>query len=199
MIYKCAWALYEHCKLIWIHYCSNVGVSTIFKMVLMKSLMLTKAAYLIKNTIETVILWDIVTIQNNCLNIFKNTINYLMQSWIFSVITPGFSVTWSFRNHFLFIFIDILKYKLIVFLIYNFLLLSMLKTVVLLNIFVEIMIHLFQDYLMNGKFKWKFCNIINVFTVTSDQFNASLVHNSINLFKKIFLTPNDEGELHAEV
>jgi len=23
----------------------------------------------------------------------------VIQSWIFSIITPGFSVTWSFRNH----------------------------------------------------------------------------------------------------
>jgi len=28
------------------------------------------------------------------------------------------------------------------------------------------------------------CNIINVFTVTFDQFNASLIHNSFNFFKK---------------
>ncbi len=64
----------EHCMSIvnWYGYTivQMFGVGTIFKMVLMKSLMLTKAAYLIKNTVETVILWDIVTIQNNCLNIF---------------------------------------------------------------------------------------------------------------------------------
>ncbi len=29
-----------------------------------------------------------------------------------------------------------------------------------------------------------FCNIINVFTVTFDQFNASLLNKNINLFKK---------------
>ncbi len=44
-----------------------------------------------------------------------------------------------------------------------FLLLSMLKTVVLLNIFVE--------------------------TITLDQFNASLLNKSINFFKEILMTP----------
>ncbi len=45
----------------------------------------------------------------------------------------------------------------------------------------------FQDCLMNRKIIWKlifgiFCNIINVFTVTFDHFNASLL-NSINILK----------------
>ncbi len=44
----------------------------------------------------------------------------------------------------------------------------MLKKVVLLNIYVETDI----------------CWIVNVFTVTFDQFNASLLNNSIKLFKK---------------
>jgi len=35
-----------------------------------------------------------------------------------------------------------------------------------------------------------FCNIINVFTVTFDQFNASLPNKSIYLFRKILLTQN---------
>ncbi len=76
----------------------------------------------------------------------------------------------------------------------------MLKTDVLLNIFVENVIFFFflLDSLMNGKHKrttfiWNdiFCNIINVFTVTFEQFNASLLNNSINFLfkKKIFLTP----------
>ncbi len=33
-----------------------------------------------------------------------------------------------------------------------------------------------------------FCNIINVFTVTFDQFNASLLNKSFNFFTKINLT-----------
>ncbi len=60
------------------------------------------------------------------------------------------------------------------------------KTDVLLNISVETMIHFYQDSLMNRKLKknidlkWK---CINIFTVTLDQFNASLLNKSINLFK----------------
>ncbi len=34
------------------------------------------------------------------------------------------------------------------------------------------------------------CYIINVFTVTVDQFNASLIYKSSNFFKKILVTPN---------
>ncbi len=65
---------------------------------------------------KTVIIWNI-TIQNNFhFNIFQNIIYFCDQSWIFSIITPVFSVTWSFRNH-----SDLLLKK-------HFWLLSMLKT-----------------------------------------------------------------------
>ncbi|XDV39993.1 hypothetical protein PO909_009159 [Leuciscus waleckii] len=47
--------------------------------------------------------------------------------------------------------------------------LSILKTVVLLNIFNQI-----------------FCNIINVFILTFDQFNASLLNKSISFFQTTF-------------
>ncbi len=62
----------------------------------------------------------------------------------------------------------------------------MFKTVVLLRIFVETEIYfIFQDSLMNRKFKRTAFKIeiygINVFTVTFDQFNASLL-KSINFF-----------------
>ncbi len=74
----------------------------------------------------------------------------------------------------------------------HFWLLSMLKTVVLLNIFVEIVIHfIFQDSLMNRKFKRTVffeieivCNIVNVFTITFNQLNASLLNKSINFFQE---------------
>jgi len=63
---------------------------------------------------------------------------------------------------------------------------------------VETVILFSQDSMMNGKFKVKkkiyiyiyilemgiFCNIIDVFTVTFDQFNASLLNKSINNFKR---------------
>ncbi len=47
-------------------------------------------------------------------------------------------------------------------------------------------------FLMNGSSKEQdlfgiviFCNIINAFAVTSDQFNASLLNKCINSFKKM--------------
>ncbi len=50
------------------------------------------------------------------------------------------------------------------------------------NIFVETMIHFFQDYLMN-RIIWKYVFEIEiikyVFMVTSDQFNASFVNKGI--------------------
>ncbi len=51
------------------------------------------------------------------------------QSWIFSIVTPVFSVTWYFRNN-----SNMLIWK-------HFFLLSMIKTAMLLNILVETMIH----------------------------------------------------------
>ncbi len=60
-----------------------------------------------------------------------------------------------------------------------FLLLSMLKTVVLLNIFGKNMI--FDNYKEHFLFEI-FCNIINVFTATLDQFNASPLNKSIIIY-----------------
>ncbi len=37
--------------------------------------------------------------QVSILKYFLLNFNFVMQSWIFSIITPIFSVTWSFRNH----------------------------------------------------------------------------------------------------
>ncbi len=65
----------------------------------------------------------------------------------------------------------------------------MLKAVVLLNIFVETVIHfIFQDSQMNRKFKKNsiyyklksFVRLLMFFTVTFDQFNAFLMNKSIN-------------------
>ncbi len=65
------------------------------------------------------------------------------------------------------------------------LLLLMLKTVLVLNICLETL-YFFQDYLMNRKVLKKFVSlfeteiyvtfVINVFKVTLDQFNASLLN-----------------------
>ncbi len=67
-------------------------------------------------------------------------------------------------------------------------LLLVLKTVVLLNIFVETVTLFFRVFLMNRSSKEQhlfeieiFCNNINVFTDTFDQFNASLM-------KKVYIS-----------
>ncbi len=58
----------------------------------------------------------------------------------------------------------------------------MLKTDVVLNIFVKTD-SFFQDSLINKKVKklFSFCNNVNVFTVTFDQLNTSLLHKCNNL------------------
>ncbi len=74
---------------------------------------------------------------NNCFLCEYLLIYFCDQSWIFSIITPVFSVTWFFRNH----------SNMLILLKKHFWLLSMLKKVVLLFIFVE------NDSTMNRKFK----------------------------------------------
>ncbi len=103
------------------------------------------------------------------MNIFQNVIYSCDQSCIFSIITPVLSVTWSFRNH-------------------SNMLICWSNTFIInghiyyLHIFVRIIwwITVFEIEI--------FCNIINVFTVSFDQFYVSLVNKSINLFQKE--TPN---------
>ncbi len=62
----------------------------------------------------------------------------------------------------------------------------MLKTVVLHNIFMEtVILFIFQDFLINRKCSKEqhlfeieiLCNIINLFSVTFDQFNESLINS----------------------
>ncbi len=89
---------------------------------------------------KKIITWNFITIKNVYFNIFIP----VMQSWILSIITPVFSVTWSSEI----IVICLLKK--------HFLLLSMLKIVVLLQIF-ETWYIFFQDSLMNIKFKLIVC------------------------------------------
>ncbi len=110
----------------------------------------------LKNTVKTVILWNIS----------------VMRSCIFSIITPVFGVTWSFRNH----------ANMQIYCSRN-------------SSYYYVENSYAQDYLMNRKFKItaficyiNFCNIINVFTDTFDEFllNASLLNKSISFFKKPF-------------
>jgi len=60
----------------------------------------------------------------------------------------------------------------------------MLKTIVLLNIFVQTVIHFNQDSLKKktkkNAFIWFFCNNFKVFTYTVDQINALLLNKNIN-------------------
>ncbi len=65
----------------------------------------------------------------------------------------------------------------------------MLKTVALFYIFLS-KPSFFQDSL-NCIYlkKYIFCNVINIFTVTVDQFNAYLLNKSINLFEKNLTFP----------
>ncbi len=66
------------------------------------SLLCLPSLHLLKNTVKTAILWEIITI-NITGFFFKYTLHFilflLLEIWIFSIITPVFSVTWSFRNH----------------------------------------------------------------------------------------------------
>ncbi len=57
-------------------------------------------SYLIKTTLETGILYNIITIVLY-FNIFENVIySYDDKGEFSAVVTPVFSVTWSFRNHY---------------------------------------------------------------------------------------------------
>ncbi len=65
----------------------------------------------------------------------------------------------------------------------------MLKTFVLVHIFVKTVRRIFQDWTVSSKEQHLFeieifCYIINGFTVTLDQFNASSQNKIINFFKK---------------
>ncbi len=44
-----------------------------------------------------------------------------------------------------------------------------------------------------------FCNIINIFTVTFYQFNASLLNESTRLFKKNLTSPKDQFSSYAVI
>ncbi len=93
-------------------------------------------------------------------------------------ITPVFRVTWSFRKH-----SDLVLNK-------HFLLLSMLKTVALFNMFVKYMFHFFSiiwwTESSNEQHLFRLeivCNITH-FTFNFDQFNAPLLNTSIHFLEK---------------
>ncbi len=86
----------------------------------------------------------------------------------------------------------------------TFVLFTVLKIVMLLNILWEpTVILFFQDSLMNRKFKrtafiwnWNICNIINVCTVTSDQFIVSSLDKALNVFESINQSINNNKKIN---
>ncbi len=69
----------------------------------------------------------------------------------------------------------------------------MLKTVVLLHIFMETMIRfIFKDSLMNRKFKRIKKALVRLFTVTIHQFNASWLNKGNHFFHQIKNTTDPE-------
>ncbi len=73
----------------------NLGVSKIFHV--SEWIMLTKAAFIWSKTVKS----NILKYYYNFKQLFYILIYFIpvIQRWIFSIITPVFSVTWSFRNH----------------------------------------------------------------------------------------------------
>ncbi len=64
--------------------------------------MLTKTAFIWSKNIKRVQLWNIITILNNYFvfeYILECNVFSVMQNWIFSIVTPVFSVSRFFRNH----------------------------------------------------------------------------------------------------
>ncbi len=114
-------------------YCSKFGVGKIFTFFIYKS-PTQCCMHLIKTTIKIN--------YNNHLNIFiyciwiyfKMYLFLLWQSWIFSIITPVFRVTWSFRKH-----SNMLICTFAALQIFLINVLINIKTIVLLNIFVNIL------------------------------------------------------------
>ncbi len=87
--------------------------------------------------------------------------NPVWQSWIFNIITPVFSVTWSFRNH------------------SNMSIWSSKKCLII-NV-ENSCVWLIEKRLFEIEIYW---NIINGFTVTFDECIASLLNQSIHFFQR---------------
>ncbi len=106
-----------------------------------------------------------------------------MQSWLFSSITPVFSVTWSFRNHFLMCWFVAQLLRVLMF-IMVLIIINFKHCFSCLHFFVETMIHIFLRIIWgieNSKEQslfeiYFFCDVINAFAVTFDQFNKSLLN-----------------------
>ncbi len=126
-----------------------------------KSLLLTKAAVI-------VILRNINTVFY--VNTFSNLIDHLWvsicdKSWIFSIITPDFGVTWSFRNH---SYLQICCSLMIICGQSLIMVLINIELFLPLHIFVEITMHLiFQNSLFNRRLKIAFISGINTLLVAS--------------------------------
>ncbi len=78
----------------------------------------------------------------------------------------------------------------------------MLKTVVLLNIFVQSVIFVQGSFISNEHHLYEieiFWNIINVFTVTFGHFNASLLKKHINFFNKNCSPKIVDSSVHTQI
>ncbi len=115
--------------------------------------------FMLKNTVKTIILLPFKRKYFNMyvFNVLNEMYSCDSNAEYSVVITLVFSVTWSFRNH-----SNMLIWCK-----------TFLKTSVLLNLKKK---SLFEIEI--------FCNIINVFTLTFNQFSAFLLYKSINFFKK---------------
>ncbi len=67
--------------------------------IFLKSLMLTMVSLFDKNTVNTVILWNIITIWNNCF-LFEYFLNVIYSCDGKAELSSCELVTWSFRNHY---------------------------------------------------------------------------------------------------
>jgi len=114
-----------------------------------------------------------------------------MQSWVFSIITPVFSVTWSFRNHsdmLIFYSKSISYYQW-----WN-------EFCCLIFLWKPWLIRLIESSKERHLFEIEvFSKIINVLSLTFDHFNAFLQNKSINFFLfKSHWPQTFEGSLFSE-
>ncbi len=135
--------------------------------------MLTKAAFI---WLKTAISRNI-TILNIYSNIFSNVIYCCDAKLNFSIITPVFSVTWSFRNHsYILIWCsrNISYYQCW----------KQLCCFILWKPWYVLMLWSTVKFKITALIWNRNCNIIIVFTVTFDQHNISWLNKSNNFFTK---------------
>ncbi len=107
----------------------------------------------------------------------------MMQIWIFSIITPVFSITWSFRNHSNMLICCSINIS------YYYQCWKQLCCLILLvKPWYFVLSGFFEGTVQKNSLYLK-QNVIHVFTITFDQFKASLLNKDINFFQKIITDP----------